>query len=83
MPLIVVNLTLGSLAAAVVLTATIIVAAIAAVVLSTTRLSTGGLAAIRGGVALAIVWAAIVAVARGGLVGAGLARCTSCILRST
>jgi hypothetical protein len=71
------------MAAAIVMTASTVVAAtIADIVLATTGSTTGGLAAIRGDVALAVIRAAIATIARAGLVGAGLARCTSRILRS-
>jgi hypothetical protein len=83
MPPIVVDFTVGASAEAVVLTTTTIIATIAAIVLATIGLATGRLAAIRGGIALAVVRATVAAVARGGMVGAGLARCTSRILRST
>jgi hypothetical protein len=80
MPPIVANLTLGALAAAVVLTATTVVAAIAAIILATTGLATGGLTAVGGGVALATIRAA--AVARARLLGARLARSTDRVLGS-
>jgi hypothetical protein len=74
MPAIVANLTLGALAAAVVLTVTIVILAI---VLVTTGLATGRLAAVGSGVALATVRAAVTAAARARLIGVGMARSTS------
>jgi hypothetical protein len=79
MPPIVAYLTLGALAAAVVL---IVTPVIVAVVLATTGLATGRLTAIGSSVALATIRAAIAAVARARLVGAELARSTSRVLRS-
>jgi hypothetical protein len=64
-------------AVAVVLTATTIIAAIAAIILATVGLATGGLAAIRGVIALATIRAAIATVVRARLIGVGLARSTS------
>jgi hypothetical protein len=67
MPPIVADLTLGALAAAVVLTVTIVIAAI---VLATTGLATGRLATVGSGVALATIRAAGAAAARARLIGA-------------
>jgi hypothetical protein len=74
MPPIVADLTLGALTATVVLTVTTVIAAI---VLATTGLATGRLAAVGSGVALTSIRAAVAAVARARLIGAGLARSTS------
>jgi hypothetical protein len=76
---IVVDLTLGVLAMVILMATTFI----AAIVLTTTGLATGGLTAIGSGVALATIWAAIAVVAMSRLIGTGLARCTSRVLRST
>jgi hypothetical protein len=78
MPPIITNFTLGTMAAAIVMTTSTVIAAIADIVLATT----GGLATIRGDIAPAAIRAAIATIARAGLVGAGVARCTSRILRS-
>jgi hypothetical protein len=74
MPPIVADLTLGALAATVVMTVTTVIAAI---VLATTGLATGRLAAVGSGVALTSIRAAVAAVAKARLIGAGLARSTS------
>jgi hypothetical protein len=79
MPPIVADLTLGALAAMVVLTVTTVIAAI---VLATSGLDTGRLAAVGSSVALTSIRAAVAAVARARLIGAGLARSTSQELRS-
>jgi hypothetical protein len=68
MPPIVADLTLGALAATVVLMVTIVFAAI---VLATTGLATGRLAIVGSGVALATIRVAIATVARARLIGAG------------
>jgi hypothetical protein len=78
-PPIVADLTLGALAAAVVLMTTTIIATL---VLATTGLVTSRLAAVRCGVALATIRAAISTIARARLIGIGLARSTNRILRS-
>jgi hypothetical protein len=78
MPPIVADLTLGALAATVVLTVTTVIAAI---VLVTTGLATDRLAAGGSGVALISIQAAVAARAR--LIGVGLARSTSRELGST
>jgi hypothetical protein len=69
MPPIVADLTLGALAATVVLTVTTVIAAI---VLATTGLDTGRLAAVGSSVALTSIRAAVAAVARARLIGAGV-----------
>jgi hypothetical protein len=79
MPPIVADLTLGALAATVVLTVTTVIAAI---VLATTGLATGKLATEGSGVALTSIRAAVAAVAGARLIGARLARSTSWELRS-
>jgi hypothetical protein len=68
------DLTLGALAAAVVLTVTIVILDI---VLVTTGLATGRLAAVGSGIALATIRAAITAAARARLIGVEMARSTS------
>jgi hypothetical protein len=80
MPPIVADLTLGALAAMVVLMVTTVIAAI---VLATTSLATGRLAAVGSGVALTSIRAAVAAVARARLIGAGLARSSRRELGST
>jgi hypothetical protein len=70
MPPIVADLTLGTLAAAVVLTVTTIISAIVLV-------TTDRLAVIGSGVSLATIWAVVAAIARARLIGVRLARSTS------